>query len=498
MLKLKNKNILKTKYIHELRSQLQQEYLVKPFFDNLDNSKIKIIEAPTGVGKTWVIFNEISPFFLENRGNIHIHVAPHTETINEKEIEEYISVSFKQKEFTPKVIYNGAVIDWTGIREALINGRKIIMILSDTKLRNLMEKDNSDIENIVRQYASQVLLTRDEMSWGTTSCPVNYKDNMGHSNNNYQAIYIQNLIKLHGLGANLYGFTATSTREQRGELKTNSEIEIINQWPEKNELVFLQKWIRIMETRKYTTDHYQDESILIKEIKWLSDTIEGRERGIQGILENTKVVDDEKFTGIIQVQTNTSSEDKGKKRYTLSLLLETLKKHPYLVNPEYTLVVANQHGWAEYDYKGDETGEKGKGEGWLTIMNSNCSKARIVVVIEKGNYGINIPSLCAGVSLRNKDPKTRDTGELILMSGKQFCGRMNRSNMNNNAWKNFRILYNEYDIERAFLYLMGKNTFDFYAPTDENGYWEEVVREFKAKYCNTFGEAFSHIFELGD
>lgn len=495
MLQLRNKSLLNEGYINNLRSILQTKYLIDPFFQHLDNPNIKVMEAPTGMGKSWVIFNVLSPTFLENHGSIHIHTAPHTETINEKEIEAYVSDAFNTKGFTPLVIYNGMTIDWTYIRQSLINGRKIIMILSDSKLRHLMEEDMSPIEMIVSDYGNEVLLTRDEMSWGTTSSPENYRNNQGYSGHKYRGTYIRNLINLHKLGANFTGFTATPTREQKGELETDfgNDIQIINQWPEKHELVLFQKWIRVMEMRNYTTDDYWDTSILRKEIKWLSDKIEGKEKEIQDILENTKLVDTDKFTGIISLQTRYKERED---RLTVETLLEALREHPYLLNSEYNLIVTTSEGWTEYDYKGDETGEKGKGDEWLTLMNSNYSKARIVVVIMKGNYGINIPTLCAGVALRNPNPKTKDTKELILTSGKQFIGRLNRSNMSNQAWKNFRTLVNEYGLEKAYLYMDTKNTFDFHAPSGNNGYWKEVMDEFQAKYCNNFGEAYSQVWDF--
>lgn len=496
MLQLKDKNLLNEGYINNLRNELQKKYLIDPFFNNLDNPNIKVMEAPTGMGKSWAIFNVISPTFLEKGGSIHIHTAPHTETINEREIEAYVADAFNTREFTPLVIYNGMEIDWTYIRQSLLNRRKVILILSDSKLRHLMEEDNSPIEMIVSDYGSEVLLTRDEMSWGTTSSPENYRNNQGYSGNKYRGTYIRNLVRLHKLGANFTGFTATPTREHKGELETDfgKDIQIINQWPEKHELILLQKWIRVMETRNYTTDDYWDTSILRKEIKWLSDRIEWREREIQDILTNTNLVDTDKFTGIISLQTRYMEKED---RLTVETLLEALREHPHLLNPEYNIIVTTADGWKEYDYRGDETFEGGKGDGWLTLMNSNTSKARIVVVIMKGNYGINIPTLCAGVALRNPNPKTKDTRQMILTSGIQFIGRLNRSNLSNQAWKNIRTLSNEYGAEKAYLYMDARNTFDFHAPSGHNGYWKEVMETFKDKYCNNFGEAYSRIWDFG-
>lgn len=495
MIRLKDKNLLNEDYLVNLRTSLQENYVYKPFYSHINNDSINIIQAPTAFGKTYATWNGLSPYFLENHGCLHIHVAPHLETIDEREIESYISYSFNQKSFFPLVRHNGADIDWTHLRQSLMNGRKVILILSDQKLRSLMEYPKSPIEMIVSDYGNEVLITRDEMSWGTTSTVDNYQNNQGYSSNKYKGTYINNLITLHNLGANFFGFTATPTREQKGELENDfgKDIKIINEWPDKSELVFFQKWIRQIETRDYTISDYGDKNILRDGIKWISDKIEWREREIQDILYNTRLVDDDKFTGMISLQTRYKEKED---RMTLDSFLQELKEYPNLVNHKYTLIVATSDGWTEYDHKGDETGEKGKGSEWLTLMNSNFSSARILVTILKGNYGINIPSLCCGNAFRNPNPKTKDTKQVLIQAGKQYLGRFNRSNINDRAWKNFCILYKEYSEEKAYLYMDTRNTFDFQGPSGSNGYWDKVIDEFKQDYCNTFSDAYSQIWDF--
>ena len=81
--KLKNKNVLRPDYFNNLRAELGERYIIEPFFRTIGDRKIKVITAPTVFGKTFTILNIISPTFLREHGQLHIHVGPHTETLDE-------------------------------------------------------------------------------------------------------------------------------------------------------------------------------------------------------------------------------------------------------------------------------------------------------------------------------------------------------------------------------------------------------------------------------
>lgn len=493
--KLKNKNVLRNDYLNTLRNELGERYIVEPFFSTLGQRKIKILVAPTGFGKTFKIWNVISPSFLKEYGSLHIHVAPHIETLDEKEIGDYTSKSFRGQDF-PLIIYNDDKFDFTHIRASLLKGRKVIIVISDHSLMSQLEQENSKFLQLVKDYAEVTLLTRDELSYGTTTSADNYKNDKGHNNQHYRGTYIKNLYKLYELGCDFYGFTATPSREHLGELpiEFETEMEIINEWPSQSEMLLFQKWWEVMQVTDYTPDSYWNESILVNELIHLNEEVKQRERRLKMILEDTPWVDaSPKFTSMMAVQIDTGKED----RFTIETVKETIRENPNIISPEYTWIVTTSDGWTEYDYKGHETGQKGKGSEWLSLMNSQHSSARMLIVIYKGIYGVNIPSLCAGVSLRNPMAKTSDTGETVRSSGLQFIGRFNRTNMTEHSWKLFKDLSKEFGDERGLEYLQIKNTFTYRAPEGTNNYWRDTIKDFQDNYGNSFGQMINHLYLHG-
>lgn len=488
-----NKNILRPDYIPTIRGQMTEKYITQPFFNTLGQREIKIIVAPTGFGKTWAIWNIISPSFLKDYGCLHIHVAPHIETIDEKEIESYISTSFRNQDY-PLVIYNNSPIDFTHIRNSLLKGRSVILTLSDQSLMKLMNEKDSRLLQLVSDYGSETLLTRDEFSYGTTTSADNYKNDKGHSNSKYRATFINNLHALYQCGCEFYAFTATPSREHLGELPLafETDMKIINEWPKKEEILLFQAWWEILQVTDYTEEQYNDDSILIQELKNLNEEVRQRERRLDMILDDTPYVDPSpKFTSMLSVQTDTGSET----RFTTKSVLETIRNNPNIISPEYTFIITTADGWQEYDSHGQKTGNSGSGSEWLSLMNSNTSSARMLVVIFKGTYGINIPSLCAGVSLRCPKAMSSDTKETIRNGGLQFLGRFNRSNMDARSWKIFDDLTKNYGAERGLEYLQIKNTFTFRAPDGVNSYWNDTIKDFKERNGNSFGDMITHLYQ---
>lgn len=476
--------------LNEFRNQLSEKYLTQPFFNSLDTEGIKILTAPTGFGKTYSIWNKMSVGYLQNHGDIHIHVAPHIETIDKNEIDSYLSPITSVNTF---IIHNGEDINFKDIRYALLDGYKIVMILSDQRLMSLTE-DGSPLLQLVKDYTGRVLLTRDELSYGTTSKKENYKNDKGHDNKKYRGTFIKNLHKLHLCGANTYGFTATPTREHLGELESQiaKKFTIVNNWPTSEEMLPFQKWYNIVETSEYDDTMYDNLDIPKRELRYISNTIHQKEQHLKLLLEDVGIQEENtKFTGLLSVQTDYRNSKNP--RVTINLILGLLKENPTLIHQDQTIIIPTYNGWKEYDHRGNETGKEGDDNEWLDIMNDPQSSARIMVVIYKGNYGVNIPTLSVGVAMRNPRAKAHDTRENIIMSGLQVLGRLNRTNLTGEGWETFNKIYQNKGKMKALEYLMVKNTFDFRGPDGKNLHWDDVFNTFKEKYGNPYEKVFSYI-----
>jgi len=485
-LELKNKNILESNFFNKKRKEIQEKYIIIPFLNTLGLREIKIITAPMGLGKSYSIWNVLSPRYLKDKGKLHIHVAPHIETLAQEEIESYISKSFSGQDY-PLVCYNDKKLNYTRIKKSLDNGRRVIITITDQSLNN--EKDSIIDLLQYKNYAEHTLLTRDELSWGTTTDVYNYKNNTSNPSSKYKGTYFKNLYELFSLGCDLYGFTATPTREHLGELpiKFEENMRIINDWPELSEILLFQKWYKDLRT----FDRVYEDSAIVSDITWLMDEVKERERCLESILEGTPFVDsNNKFTSMMAVETNTGSLD----RVTIDKVRGIIKDNPNIIPKEYTWIITTESGWTEYDSEGCTTGNCGRNEEWLSLMNSETSSARLLVVVNKGTYGINIPSLCAGVSLKKPKGTTDDTKETIRITGLQFIGRFNRPNMNEYSWELFRKLRDKYDDELGELYLETKNTFVFKAPTNDNQYWIDTINDYKEKFGNSRGEMINYLY----
>lgn len=470
-------------YSEKLREELAYTYITEPFFNTLNEGGIKIITAPTAFGKNYSIWNYITPRYLQEFGDIHIHVAPHVETIDRKEIDDYLQSITNMNTF---VIHNGDLIDFKFIRTALEENYKIVLILSDRKLVEL-SYETSPLYYLIQNYKGRVLLTRDEMSYGTTTHKDNYLMDKGYSNERYKGTYMRDLLTLYSFGANTYGFTATPTREHLKELEslTSSHLRVINKWPDKEELIPFQKWYNELEVAEYTDTDYADGTIIEKELQRVNDEIYNRERDLRVITAELGIEDHHKFTGLVSVQTYIPHAKNP--RITIHTVLNTIKENPHIINPSYTIVIPTHKGWYEYNHKGEKTGKSGKGNEWIELMNDPNSKARIMVGIYKGNYGINIPSLCIGLSLRNPKPKTKDyTHTKLIHTGLQILGRLGRSNLYNMSWGKLNSLSEIHGYSKILHYLMVKNTFTFKGVGGENNYWYDVIQTYTSSYGNSY------------
>ena len=93
---------------------------------------------------------------------------------------------------------------------------------------------------------------------------------------------------------------------------------------------------------------------------------------------------------------------------------------------DFYYIVTTDSGWQEYDSNGNATDNSGEGNGWLTLMNDDNSKARLLIVVSKGDKGINIPSLTDGLIFRNPTPRDKSIGKWIVRNALQLFGRFVR------------------------------------------------------------------------
>lgn len=506
-------------FVQEWRERTSETYIMKPWRESLKvRNKLKIIAIPTGFGKTYNIWRRICKEWFEKfGGRVHIMIAPHKETITRGEIEPLIFSAGISN--TPRVFYNGDDLNWNLIFKILEMGGNVTIVVTDSRLDSLIgtptkaelknpkeQKRWNKIKDSVKKQESQfkklignynTLVTRDEASYGTVSESIFYELVRGNPNPAYKGKYFRNIEKLQKWGSNTYGFTATPTREQTMEVNDSPDnpFIIIGKYPTKIESLLTQKWISLLKT-PFESCELKDDDIITTELRRASFMCKYREDKIQDVVLNTPVIDNEKITAIIALQIEGKNK-KDTRRVTKTRIYNILKTNHNLIQKDHTVVFTDAFGWEELNHK-CEVVSKGKGDGFLDKMNDNSSKARILIVVNKAAYGVNIPSLCFGVCFKVK--RTGKKYGYITTYGEQLIGRMVRANYLGSNYETLKKVHTLYNIDKnlAYQYLLLKNTFEFFAVSDSTirgakDYWENTFDRVREN-INTTDDAMSILF----
>ena len=493
-IKPKSKDYSDYTVLQGLRDLSTDKYIFDPIKNNIGLPKIKIIYASTGFGKNFVTWMKIAPWwFTEGGGQLFIVVSPFLETLSKREIQDYTDESLMN--VTARKYFNGEKYSMYDVKQDLSTGKNVIMTFTDKSLINKMEDDT--FVDILSKYGNKTITIRDEISYGMTSCKENARNNTGWNYQFYKAAYFTNFVKLLEKGVEVFGLTATPTREQLEELKSkNADYEIINSMPPKDELVMNQKWWNSVSTTDYTPDDYSDINLLKNEVKLGLDTLSVKERKISNLFDECSYIDtNNKLTMMISLQ----SDAGNKPKFTISRFEEMLKEFPEEFGDRYKgktyIVTTSNLGWKEYDFYGNETGQGDKkGDAWLGMMNDQTSDVRLLIVLQKGQYGINIPSLSYGISFRDSKSNTDDTDDTVRTSSKQFMGRFIRTNLKRADYDLFNKLTNDFGVERGREFFQLKNTFDFRAVDGPKNFWKDSLEEYK-EYGNSWDEFVSYFYE---
>ena len=439
------------------------EIFNKPIQNMLDEEeigKIKIFRAPMGVGKTYSVFTRMVPELMLQKGvKAFWYFAPNTENINLTEIAEYTTKLWKKSNeykslATPMLLQIGGEYGNNyKLAETYLNlNQPVILCSTDSSISNTLLNKNSNGEYVpnknaefFRDLGDKFALIRDEIHYGATSDAKYLPENMGASDKtDYKArMFHINKCFLDTTPWTI-GTTATPTKEMIKEEFGAEEYEIVNPWltPKQcyGQLAWMGSMNTILDLKKYSDDNY-----LIKHLGWMISDMVNRqtsvENEIQATLQSPYLTDEDKeiiesittkTSGMIKVDIDrktedgngdkVSNDDKAYLRRVQRLLVKAGLPH----NMNY--IVTTNSGWIEYDYSGKETGLNGKAgcNNWIEELNNPNSDARIVVVVNKGDKGINVPSLTSGLIFRNPTPRDKKEKKWILRNPIQNVGRFVR------------------------------------------------------------------------
>ena len=446
---------------------------------------IKILRAPMGVGKTYSTYNKLIPeLILKKDVDLFYYFAPNLENIELAEFEDYIMNWMMMDEYKEmysntkwKIITVGGKLgsNWSEVQEYIRRGFKVIVCSTDSSFSNILKNKNGDVLDYLRSLGNKFALIRDEVHYGSTTDPILTKDNTGTYNPNFKARMFTLMDYFVDTTPWIFGLTATPTKEMLNVSFGTDKYRIMNPWVLPTQTTGRTAWVgkihQTLDLKKYEDDDYLKSSIrkLIFNVCSRSNTIQKlveSNADTYPILWELKT----KTTGLIKVDITTEKARKLNHKAYLDRVLRLINE--IQLPDDFYYIVTTDSGWQEYDSNGNVTDNSGEGNGWLALMNDDNSKARLLIVVSKGDKGINIPSLTDGLIFRNPTPRDKSIGKWIVRNALQLFGRFVRKNWGGLTLEQLNSLpYNlSYEI------LSQLNTFEIEVP--KSSQWKQTVEEF--------------------
>ena len=483
------KELLDEKHYFDSLSKLQLRDMKSPidFWLESGHEKVGIQTGQTNNGKSHYIITELGPTWLAEYGNLHIMVSPHKSTLNEGEINiPYLRAIHDKGTFCNTVFSDDANFSWKKIQRDLKQGAKVLLVITDSRLSRDFKKpeDESIIESICTN--NSVLITRDEMSYGTVLEWINYKEATGHSNKLHKGVYINNLLQMWEWGASLIGFTATPHGELTGELETNkgSVYELLSDFPSKEDYIFHQGWVGEKVILPPLDKDDWDDELPVAYLKYACNEPLRRKDNIDMLLKPHGITDGEKFVSMIMLETEPKKEE-NPNRLHASTLKRLIRQYDIIPKGQQLMIVL-ESGWEIFNHEGNPI-KDGKGEDWLDIIKDDNDSTTILASLYKLQYGVNIQSICHLLSFRC--PTASNSDGPVLIQGIQTLGRAVRSNLIGNGKNGIKII-NELNRRGLYStlvsYLKVKNTFDFFGIDDKQPFWNDTLEVFLEDYASEF------------
>lgn len=485
--------ISSTDYFKKL-STLQENDLQKPVYSWLDkgHKSVAIVTGQTNNGKSFFVTTDLGPHWLSNYGNLHILVAPHKSTLTPSEINvPYLRASYEKGIFCETMFASDdKSFSWVSVRKSLKQGVKVLLVISDKKLSE--EFKNIDSVDIIKSICEtqKVLVTRDEMSYGTVSDWINYKEATGYGNKLHKGVYINNLLQMWEWGCSLIGFTATPHKELTGDLKPKPGYvyEIISEFPDKENYKFHQGWVGEYAVLPPLDKNNWDDDVVVEYLQQTCEVARDRKNSINKLLRPFGLVDNENFLSMIMLETEPKKKPDPNKMHVGTL--KRLIRQYNIIPEDNELMVVLETGWEIFNSKG-ELVDSGKGEIWQDIIKSPDTKVTTLASLYKLQYGVNFPNICHLTSFRC--PTARNSDGPVIIQGIQILGRAVRSNLVGTGFSIVNALMNKGLYSTVNSYLGYKNTFNVFAIDYKQPFWNDTFETFLDEYASEWATQVSPI-----
>lgn len=490
--------------------QIRHEYLYDPFINFLGSTQraklrnyVKILQAPTGFGKTYGLMNIFIPnIFKREDKKLVVYAVPNVENIN---VDKFQIASKKYGYYFT-----------TDITEAC-------RWVRDKKFKNVvLASTHAAISNVSRNRKNLLELT-DVSAWFIEEChswlgvteKKWYEEVIGYSTPKFAGTVYKIIKKVLNDSDLCFGITATPTKQHRKVIKDVNSIvfEIINKWCPVEERQFLTKWSKEYKKykgfnmvnvvaksgRKYTRaeiDYNQAKSNLRQYL---------RDQHIANINALTKLKErdiniEPKLTSLIVCGGSNNTRLAIHLDDAREMLTDMLLKNDY--NPSsYWIAVMRDNEKGLYNLEGDFY--RCSEQEIINMLNDPEADPQFLLINNKGKAGIDVFNLTGICSLRIRDPKRPDVTEL----SKQIIGRLTRLNTGHgdildekyeyNLEKMCRNYCDDYGKDPAVFYDTIKiaNSFQFRYPSTPKGQWELSSEQFDEFYTASLDDVDDILYE---
>ena len=470
---------------------IRKKWLLDPFFDFLKNKSdrqryanlIKVLQAPTGFGKTFATTNFFIPNLFESGVNLVVYAAPNVENIDS----DSFVIAGQQYEYLFTKEPDAAF-------RYLKQGKKVVLGLTHSYLCNSSKKCESHRKKLIEIADQSAWFIEECHSWLGVTAQQWYKDVIGHATPHFGGTVYKLSKQVLQKTDLIFGITATPTKQHRGVVGDEC-FTILNEWCPVHERLLLTKWSKkYREYKGFVMEHYgtKVQPVINTEMceQVLIDYVNNHHVANIKQLQNLQEYDPNivpKLSSLIVCGGNNNARLSIHLDDAVEWLSDILANAGYAEACQWIAVMTDkQKGF--YNLLGDFT--PATEDDIIDALNDKDCDCQFVLVNNKGKAGINVFNLTGICSLRIRNPSRTDCTEL----SRQIIGRQTRLNSGHGSILSKEYDYNlekmclnycnDYKVQPNIFYetLKIANTFEFCFPTTPGEHWELSVSEFDDLY----------------
>lgn len=477
--------------------KLREEWMIKPFFDYLSSKSerlehrhlIKVMQGPTGMGKTFSTTYKFIPHLFENGVELVVYSAPNVENIDC----DSFSIAGQKHNY----IFTRSVD--TAFR-MLKQGIKVVLGLTHSYLCNTQKKCRLHRQQLIDFGHKSALFIEECHSWLGVTEQQWYQEVIGHATPSFGGSaykFSKSILEKTDL---VFGITATPTKQHRGVVGDGC-FYLLNDLCPVNERPLLTKWGKnYNEYPGYVTENYNGKDRIVIDRQKCEEVFENyvTNHHISNIkkLEDLRRIDYNvipKLSSLIICGGNNNNRLSIHVNDAVEMLSDILYNNGYSSACQWiSIMTHNKKGF--YNLEGDFT--SASEDDILDCLNDKDSDCQFLLVNNKAKAGINVFNFTGICSLRIRDPKTTNCTEL----SRQIIGRASRLNSGHGNILSKKYGYDmrkmcmnyckDYDVDTEVFYktLSIANSFEFHYPSTPHGHWELTVEEFNKYYTAPWNE----------